>query len=131
MTTPNGPPPNNLPLRSAEARVLPPGLNEAAFAKACDEVAKVIGEDNVSRNHKYGGLDGPHGELWYGDHYEMRGAGRNTPAGAFRPETVEEIQHIMKVANEYNIPLWVFSRGKNLGYVCTSYADVASKFAMN
>lgn len=109
-----------LPLRSTDARVLPPGLDEVTFDKACDAVAKFIGEENVSRTHKYGGLDGPLGGNWYGDHYEMRGAGRNTPAGAFRPKNVEEIQHIMKIANEFNIPLWVFSRGKNLGYGCTS-----------
>ena len=96
-------------------RILPRGLDEATFDKACDAVAKVVGEGNVSRTHEYGGLDGPRGGNWYGDHYEMRGEGRNTPAGAFRPETVEEIQQILKIANEYNIALWVFSRGKNLG----------------
>lgn len=109
--------PEPLPFKETTARVLPPGLDEAAFERACDAVSKVIGEDNVSRTHECGGLDGPHGERWYGDHYEMRGTGRNTPAGAFRPGNVEEIQHVLKIANEYNLPLWVFSRGKNLGYV--------------
>ena len=109
--------PNGLPLRGSSKRVLPPGTNEATFGKVCDAVAEIIGEDNVSRTHEHGGLEGPHGEKWYGDHYEMRGAGRNTPAGAFRPATVEEIQGIMEIANEHKIPLWVFSRGKNLGWV--------------
>ena len=96
-------------------RVFPPGLDEVTFDNACDAVAKVIGEENVSRTYEHGALEGPNGEKWYGDHYEMRGAGRNTPSGAFRPATVEELQAIFKVANEYNIPLWVSSRGKNLG----------------
>ncbi|KAI1609679.1 hypothetical protein EDD36DRAFT_498516 [Exophiala viscosa] len=109
------------PTRENEnSRVLPAGIDSDTFDKAFDAVALVIGEENVSRTHEYGGLEGPQGEKWYGDHYEMRGAGRNTPSGAFRPKTVEEIQHIMKIANEYNLPLWVFSRGKNLGYGCTS-----------
>ena len=98
-------------------RVLPASLNEATFDKACDAVAAVIGEENISRTYKYGCLDGPNREKWYGDHYEMRGVGRNTPSGAFRPATVEELQAIFKIANEFLIPLWVFSRGKNLGLV--------------
>ena len=114
LTTPA---PNGLPPRGPSERVLPPGIDEAAFDKACDAVATIIGEENVSRTHEHGGLEGPRGEKWYGDHYEMRGEGRNTPAGAFRPATVEEIQRIMEIANEHKIPLWVFSRGKNLGYV--------------
>jgi hypothetical protein len=109
--------PHALPSQDAKQRVLPAGLDEAAFNNVCDLVANVIGEQNVSRTHESGGPEGPGGATWYGDHYEMRGAGRNTPAGAFRPQTIEEIQHIMKIANEHNVPLWVFSRGKNLGQV--------------
>ncbi|KAJ5654906.1 hypothetical protein N7490_001909 [Penicillium lividum] len=90
------------------ARVLPPGLDEATFERVCDLVSGVIGEENVSRTSSHGCLDGPNGEKYYGDHYEMRAPNRNTPAGAFRPETL--------VANEYKVPLWTFSRGKNLGY---------------
>lgn len=33
------------------------------------------------------------------------------------PRSVEEIQGVLHVANEYKIPLWTFSRGKNLGLV--------------
>lgn len=105
----------------SRGRVLPPGLNEITFDEACDAVAKVIGEENLSRTYEHGALEGPYGEKWYGDHYEMRGAGRNTPSGAFRPATVEELQAIFKIANEYNIPLWVFSRGKNLGSVKSNF----------
>jgi len=97
--------------------VLPPGLDDKAWHKICDLVGDVIGQDNVSRTYESGALPGPQGETYYSDFYEMRGEGRNTPAGAFRPKTVEDIQHIFKVANEYNVPLWVFSRGKNLGKV--------------
>lgn len=104
-------------LEKENSRVLPAGINEETFNKAFNAVGKFIGEQNVSRTHQHGGLAGPQGEEWYGDHYEMRGPSRNTPSGAFRPKTVEEIQHIVKIANEFRIPLWVFSRGKNLGSV--------------
>ncbi|KAI1625283.1 hypothetical protein EDD37DRAFT_680453 [Exophiala viscosa] len=76
------------PTRENEnSRVLPAGIDSDTFDKAFDAVALVIGEENVTRTHEYGGLEGPQGEKWYGDHYEMRGAGRNTPSGAFRPKT--------------------------------------------
>ena len=126
MTLTNTPAPNGTSHGSKGGRVLPPGVDETTLEKAFDAVAKVIGEEHVSRTHKYGGLEGPNGEVWYGDHYEMRASGRNTPAGAFRPKTVEEIQSILQIANEFNIPLWVFSRGKNLGYGCSSAIEIGT-----
>ncbi|MCJ2181808.1 FAD-binding oxidoreductase [Novosphingobium sp. 1949] len=38
------------------------------------------------------------------------------PAGALAPETVEEIQALVRIAAEHKVPLWPISRGKNLGY---------------
>jgi FAD/FMN-containing dehydrogenase len=32
------------------------------------------------------------------------------------PKNVEETQGVLKICNEYKIPVWTFSRGKNLGY---------------
>ena len=31
------------------------------------------------------------------------------------PKSVEEIQGILKIANQYSVPLWVCSQGKNFG----------------
>ncbi|KAF4769137.1 hypothetical protein HAV15_008464 [Penicillium sp. str.  len=45
------------------------------------------------------------------DVLEKRGS-----ACAVRPTTVEEIKKILAIANEYKLPLWIVSRGKNLGY---------------
>ncbi len=36
------------------------------------------------------------------------------------PETTEEVQKIVKTSNEYKIPLWYVSTGKNWGYGCKS-----------
>ncbi len=38
------------------------------------------------------------------------------PAGAVAPDTVEEIQAVVRIANEYRLPLFPIARGKNLGY---------------
>tara|TARA_A100001391_G_scaffold100618_1_gene66885 strand:+ start:21456 stop:21959 length:504 start_codon:yes stop_codon:yes gene_type:complete len=38
------------------------------------------------------------------------------PAGAVSPGSLEEVQAIVRIANEEKAPLWPISRGKNLGY---------------
>lgn len=38
------------------------------------------------------------------------------PAGAVAPDTVEEIQAVLRIANEYRLPVFPIARGKNLGY---------------
>ena len=38
------------------------------------------------------------------------------PAGAIAPTSVEEVQAAVRIANQYRLPLWPISRGKNLGY---------------
>ncbi|MDB5689820.1 MAG: FAD-linked oxidase [Sphingomonas bacterium] len=40
----------------------------------------------------------------------------HAPAGAVAAETVEEIQALLRIANECGAPLWPISRGKNFGY---------------
>ncbi|WAT17525.1 FAD-binding oxidoreductase [Aurantiacibacter sp. MUD11] len=38
------------------------------------------------------------------------------PVGAVAPDTVEEIQAVVRIANEYRLPIFPIARGKNLGY---------------
>ncbi|KAJ5538541.1 hypothetical protein N7494_008020 [Penicillium frequentans] len=79
-----------------------------------DEVARMLGEDNISRTPIHGALEGFQGEKSYGDPFSTMGT--HNPSGAVRPSAVEEVQEIMKLANKYNVSLWTVSRGKNLGY---------------
>ena len=95
--------------------ILPPGVDEATLYAFFDEVTKLIGKDNVSRDPFIGNLSGPNGEESYGDPWSL--ARDHTPSGAVRPAPVEEVQHVLKAANEHRVPLWTVSRGKNLGYV--------------
>jgi 4-cresol dehydrogenase (hydroxylating) len=37
-----------------------------------------------------------------------------------RPRRVEEVQAIIRIANQHKTPLWPVSRGKNLGYGAAS-----------
>lgn len=99
-------------------RVLPPSFDEAMFDEAMDALAAVVGSDNVSRDSSHGSLEGPAGELYYGDVWPLgEGSADHTPSGAVRPKLVEEVQEIVKVASRYKLPLWTISRGKNLGRV--------------
>ncbi|HHW83497.1 MAG TPA: FAD-binding oxidoreductase [Actinomycetales bacterium] len=65
----------------------------------------VVGEENVIR---------PGEEAGYKDPYPLN-SGRTRWPGV-RPGSTEEVQEIVKLANELGQPLWTFSRGKNLGY---------------
>lgn len=90
-----------------------------------DEVARMLGEDNVSRTPIHGALEGFQGEKSYGDPFSTMGT--HNPSGAVRPSAVEEVQEIMKLANKYNVSLWTVSRGKNLGYAAN---DVSHPYAV-
>ncbi|KAK4647031.1 uncharacterized protein QC761_121960 [Podospora bellae-mahoneyi] len=95
---------------------MPPtiSLTPATLKAFFDDVALLIGEDNVSRDHSSGALTGALGQTTYGDAFSK--ADTNLPAGAVRPETVQEVQEIVKLANKHQVYLWTVSRGKNLGY---------------
>ena len=40
----------------------------------------------------------------------------HTPSAALMATTVEQIQKIVGICNEYKVPVWPISTGKNLGY---------------
>ena len=96
-----------------KARVLPPNVDERTLDAFFDAVASKIGALNVSRDNTFGAPKGPHGQYSYGDPFPI--ADDHTPSGAIRPETVKEVQFVIRVANRFLVPLWTVSRGKNLG----------------
>jgi hypothetical protein len=88
--------------------VLPPGLQQETFDNAIREYKAAVGEGQV--------LEGD--DLTeYIDPYELQEAEgtRKMPSAAVRPRTIEELREVLKVSNKYSIPVWTFSRGKNLG----------------
>ena len=40
----------------------------------------------------------------------------NTASAVVMPTTVEEIQEVLRVANEHKVPLWTHGTGRNNGY---------------
>jgi len=88
--------------------VLPPGVTPAQFDRALGAFRAIVGDQWV--------LATDEDRETYLDAYAL-GDGRNHAASAaLAPASVEEVQALLRAANEHRIPLWPVGRGKNLGY---------------
>ncbi|HEY8519554.1 MAG TPA: FAD-binding oxidoreductase [Gammaproteobacteria bacterium] len=89
---------------------LPPGVSAAEFETALGKFRAVVGEQWVFHSDEDVAL--------YRDAYSPE---RDEPterlaSAAVAPSTVEQVQQIVRIANEHKIPLYPISTGKNLGY---------------
>jgi 4-cresol dehydrogenase (hydroxylating) flavoprotein subunit len=90
------------------ALVLPPKVTEKTFQQALDAFAGVVGKEWV--------LATDEDRETYLDAYAPGDAKDHVAGAAVGPQSAEEVQAIVRIANEHKIPLWPISRGKNLGY---------------
>ena len=88
--------------------ILPPGVSQARFDQAMAAFARVIGKEWV--------LATDEDRETYLDMYSPGRDESHAAAGAIAPANVAQIQAVLKIANEFHIPLWPISRGKNFGY---------------
>ena len=88
--------------------ILPPGLTPGDFAAALEDFRSVVGKDHVHTGEALSS---------YVDPYSIAAApdAHSTPA-AVAPESAEQEQSVLKIANQYKVPLWPISCGKNHGY---------------
>ena len=87
---------------------LPPRISPAQYDAALSAYAKVVGKDWVMASDQDRDA--------YSDIYAP-GSEEEWPASAaVAPASAEEVQAIVRLANEHKTPLWPVSRGKNLGY---------------
>jgi len=90
--------------------ILPINVSEANFKKALAKFEKALGKEWVFSSE---------GDLYlYRDAYSPQWDDEDEPIPslALAPKSVEEVQAIVKIANEFKIPLFPISTGKNLGY---------------
>lgn len=89
---------------------LPPGISPADFDAAIDRFKQVVGAQWVFTSEEDVGL--------YKDAYSpFRGEPEELVASAaLAPDSVEQVQEIVRIANTYRIPLYPISTGRNLGY---------------
>jgi 4-cresol dehydrogenase (hydroxylating) len=94
----------------ASNRMLPPGVTDREFDRALAAFGVAVGQENV--------VTGGQELQTYRDPFAFASADPDefAPSAAVKPSSVEEVQAIVKIANEFKIPLWIISRGKNLGY---------------
>ncbi len=89
---------------------VPPGVSPADFAEAIKQFESAVGKEWVFTSDEDVDL--------YRDSYSpMWGEPEEPiPSAAVAPDGVEQIQAVLRIANQYKTPLWTISTGKNLGY---------------
>lgn len=89
---------------------LPPGVDQETFDQAIDRFSQVLGDEWVFTEEE--------DVLLYRDAYSplMGEPEEIIPSAAIAPDNTEEVQAVVRVANEFSIPLYAISTGKNLGY---------------
>jgi len=89
---------------------VPPGVSAADFAEAIKQFEAVVGKEWVFTSDEDVDL--------YRDAYSpvWDEPSEPIPSAAVAPDGVEQIQAVLRIANQYRIPLWTISTGKNLGY---------------
>lgn len=86
---------------------LPPGFTAMKLDQARGALERVLGAGKVFFE--------PLDRTSYKDKFAVDD-GAHIPSGAVAPTSVEEIQAVVRVANQYRLPLFPIARGKNLGY---------------
>ncbi len=86
---------------------LPPGFTAMKMNEARKAFEAALGADKVF----FDDVD----RVGYQDKFAIDESAHH-PAGAIGPTSVEEVQAAIRVANQYRVPLWPISRGKNFGY---------------
>src|SRR6202167_5162294 len=90
---------------------LPPGIDQDTFAKATQEFANTVGHEWVFTSEEDVAL--------YDDSYTPFVGEPDrayVASAAVAPDSVEQVQQIVRIANKYRIPLYPISTGRNLGY---------------
>ncbi len=87
---------------------LPPAISAIALERALDDFGRVVGADHVLTSEEQ--------TAEYRDPFWPRDWHDYEAAAVVQPASVEEIQAIVKLANEHGVPLWTTSTGRNNGY---------------
>src|SRR6185312_6079534 len=96
--------------RSARAMRAPPGVTESDFAEALKQFASVVGSQWVfTHDEDVATYKDAYTPLWDEPHEKVATA-------AVAPDSVEQVQKVVAIANRFSIPLYTVSTGRNLAY---------------
>lgn len=88
----------------------PPGISPSNFGAALQDFAGVVGNEWVFSSEE-------DLELYRDAYSPLHGTDEDRKASAaVAPSSVEEVQAIVRIANQRGIPLYTISTGRNLGY---------------
>lgn len=90
--------------------LLPDGVSAQDFDAALADFTRVVGPDWVFRSDDDVALYRDAFSPAWDEDQERR------PSAAVAPANVEEVQAVMRIANQWRIPVYPISTGKNLGY---------------
>src|SRR5688500_4902133 len=96
------------PSPSGPKQILPPGMSAEDFRDALEALRKVVGKDSVFVADQLASYVDPYSIASDDD--------AHAASAAVAPSNAEQVQAIIRVANQYRLPLWPISCGKNHGY---------------
>jgi (+)-pinoresinol hydroxylase len=89
---------------------LPPGVRAHEFTIAIEQFEDAVGKEWVFTSEE-------DVELYRDSYSPVWGEEEEPiPSAAIAPDGVEQVQTVVRIANQHKIPLWTISTGKNLGY---------------
>jgi hypothetical protein len=88
----------------------PPGVSERDFASALARFRTAVGGDWVFTSDEDVALYRDAYSIYWGEPEER------IASAAVAPQSVEEVQAVVRAANEYRIPIYPISTGRNLAY---------------
>jgi 4-cresol dehydrogenase (hydroxylating) flavoprotein subunit len=86
----------------------PPGVSENALTAAIAAFAAALGPEHV--------LSSAEDLREFRDPFQHATWDVYTASAVVQPESVEEIQEVVRIANRYRVPLWTHGTGRNNGY---------------
>src|SRR5699024_2997509 len=90
------------------AKAVPPCVTDEGLEKALNAFVPALGPEKVAFDAET--LKASR------DPYQIFTWTTNLAAAVDKPNSTEELQEIVRLANEHRIPLWPIGRGKNNGY---------------
>ena len=89
---------------------VPPGVSPADFSEAIKRFEDAVGKDWVFTSDEDVALYRDPYSPFLGEPEEL------LASAAVAPDGVEQVQSVVRIANQYKIPIYPVSTGKNLGY---------------
>jgi len=84
------------------------GVSESAVAGAVEAFVEALGAEAV--------LTSEDDLREYRDPYDFKGSDEYTASAVVMPRSVEDVQAVVRIANEFGVPLWTFGQGRNNAY---------------